>query len=70
MIKFIGKNKRICDQITEEWESRNEAGGEKMIARYMQASKLSLEEIYGEMDWEYINSLESDDSNSLCLPVE
>ena len=70
MIKFIGKNKQICDQITEEWESRNENRGEKMIAWYMQASKLSLEEIYGEMDWEYINSMELDDSHSLSLPVE
>ena len=34
---------------------RSVGGGERMLFRYMEVSNLSLEEIYNEMDREYIN---------------
>ena len=41
-----------------------------MIVHYMNATVLSLDEIYDEMDWECIDSLDAATTNKLCLPVE
>ena len=66
----MGSNKRLCDQVMAEWETKKQYGGERMDVRYMQAAKLSLDEIYHEMDWEFIDSLDQADAHQLCLPVD
>ena len=54
-MKYIGKNKQICQQIMDDWESRNIVGGEKMLLKYMEKTGLSEDIIFYhyQIDWEY-----------------
>ena len=70
LFKFMGSNKRLCDQVMADWEAKKKSGGTGMIVRYMNAAGLSLDEIYDEMDWECIDSLDAAATNKICLPVE
>ena len=66
----MGSNKRLCDEVMADWKTQKRYGGERMVVRYMQAEKLSLDDIYQEMDWEFIDSLDQAEAHKLCLPVD
>ena len=70
LFKFMGSNKRLCDEVMADWKTKKRSGGERMVVRYMQAAKLSLDDIYQEMDWEFIDSLDQAEAHKLCLPVD
>ena len=70
LFKFMGSNKRLCDEVMADWKTQKRSGGERMVVRYMQAAKLSLDDIYQEMDWDFIDSLDQAEAHKLCLPVD
>ena len=67
MIRYIGKNKKLFQEVMVEWEAKNVIGGEKMLLNYMETSGLTEENIFAQMDWEYIDCAEAVEAYNVSI---
>ena len=67
MMRYIGENKQLFKEVMAEWEAKKIIGGEKMLLNYIETSGLSEDNIFAQMDWEYIDFAEAAEAHNVSM---